>query len=1122
MAPKKVEAASSEDINPYGVFISVTVPSATLKLVLPPPAKASDPPRPFPRTHLSISVPGSVTPALGPPVDCTDGTYAYHTTKHLRRDFGLDTLHTLINNPVLISVVDSVSGLCLATATLDVLAGFALGQGTWSSPGVIELLPAAPLPNSVQCAQGSLASVSIALGHRLPPQEGPDSTAPAAPAVIDPGTPLPDPPLPYSFLSVQEAVEANLLEFSVTGALPIPDGLQAAVDTAGGRMSFSVGLQLPGGSSVVLPGGVLQGGCAVMGTHHATLPAAPGCHGAQVLQSAPHQFPAVLRSASHHAPCRSLEADLTPPQRTEHHLEDKLPLTLELARYLHNEAYSDNAWESHHAMCHLPAASQLLQPGTLAAVGPSTPLAAWAAAPAALQHGASVLPPYVPPAGKCKMLEEVSGSVKPAEGASPWATAGTRLTASLALRRPLLPAWTPPARPSQTLAQLIPARELAPAEEPHSAGDAFKAQIRDAALGLASEFQAASSDDSAPTQESPAAAAAAQAQRTKALVFELNRSGKYLALKEGLKAAVVRLVRERFRKSGAMGPNEMESLYSQLYVLLLDQMHEALSALTDSSPRPPPAPTPSASLLSSLKGLADEQEAVGGGGEGVARAMTLHKRRLVAEKNPVVWFDYATFMIGRRVWRTPADVVAHALVDASGGTPLAWALLALVTAACGSHKISDLASIEQELGRLDLQAKDSGLPPADGNGYLQAAALLIQVLGLPGPGAVALERVPNLRHSAQAVALEAALLGARVAAAHGQTEAALEGFQVLDCARPGAAALLGARVAAAHGQTEAALEGVRATVRGAVGQDTRGLQLVGQVQLAVSVRVGVRVGDDSVCLSCRQQSWPDGAPRLSLQQPFVPTQHITAVGRPPRRGHRCIPGSSRHLRGSPSQGPPQPGGHLHGPRPAAVRGRRLPHRTLRPPPRAATAWLAAALASLAMGDVAAADLALTEANLLDPTHPRVWGYLALTALRAGRPDECREALKWADKAGLCDADCILQLAQGYKDAGLPHAREEQAMLMRLLPPPGGVETEAAGGAVVGAWQAGEPGPRGLREVGARLGLARSYMASQEWADAEAQMTAARVLAVGLRGVAEAGALDLLCRELEEVEDMHMG
>lgn len=198
-------------------------------------------------------------------------------------------------------------------------------------------------------------------------------------------------------------------------------------------------------------------------------------------------------------------------------------------------------------------------------------------------------------------------------------------------------------------------------------------------------------------------------------------------------------------------------------------------------------------------------------------------------------------------------------------------------------------------------------------------------------------------------------------------------------------------------------------------------------------------------------------------------------------------------------------------------------------PRAATAWLTAALASLALGDVAAADLALTEANLLDPTNPRVWGYLALTALRAGRLDECKEALKWADKAGLYDINCILQLATGYKDAGLPHAREEQAMLMRLLPADDVVEGGAGGGG--GGVKAGSEGvvrmgegegPRGLRQVGARISLARSFLSSQEWVDAERQMVAARVLAVSLRGVAESGALDLLCRELEEVEGMHMG
>lgn len=50
-----------------------------------------------------------------------------------------------------------------------------------------------------------------------------------------------------------------------------------------------------------------------------------------------------------------------------------------------------------------------------------------------------------------------------------------------------------------------------------------------------------------------------------------------------------------------------------------------------------------------------------------------------------------------------------------------------------------------------------------------------------------------------------------------------------------------------------------------------------------------------------------------------------------------------------------------------------------------------------MGDLVAADLALTEANILDPHNPLVWGYLALTQLVGGRIAEAEMALKFAFK-----------------------------------------------------------------------------------------------------------------------------
>ena len=53
----------------------------------------------------------------------------------------------------------------------------------------------------------------------------------------------------------------------------------------------------------------------------------------------------------------------------------------------------------------------------------------------------------------------------------------------------------------------------------------------------------------------------AAAQR-KQLIFELNRSGQYLQMKEQLKAAVLRIVKEHYHKSGSMAREEMQVPYT--------------------------------------------------------------------------------------------------------------------------------------------------------------------------------------------------------------------------------------------------------------------------------------------------------------------------------------------------------------------------------------------------------------------------------------------------------------------------------------------------------------------------------------------------------------------------------
>ena len=59
--------------------------------------------------------------------------------------------------------------------------------------------------------------------------------------------------------------------------------------------------------------------------------------------------------------------------------------------------------------------------------------------------------------------------------------------------------------------------------------------------------------EGSPTDPQEAAA------KRKQLVFELNRNGQYLHLKEQLKAGVLRIVKEQYHKSGGMGREEMQA-----------------------------------------------------------------------------------------------------------------------------------------------------------------------------------------------------------------------------------------------------------------------------------------------------------------------------------------------------------------------------------------------------------------------------------------------------------------------------------------------------------------------------------------------------------------------------------
>ena len=61
-------------------------------------------------------------------------------------------------------------------------------------------------------------------------------------------------------------------------------------------------------------------------------------------------------------------------------------------------------------------------------------------------------------------------------------------------------------------------------------------------------------------------------------IDEINRSGKYLFLKEELKKSVARVAYEKYKKLGTNAMSK-DQFYSELYVYLIEQMHSTIDSL---------------------------------------------------------------------------------------------------------------------------------------------------------------------------------------------------------------------------------------------------------------------------------------------------------------------------------------------------------------------------------------------------------------------------------------------------------------------------------------------------------------------------------------------------------------
>ncbi|KAL3873547.1 hypothetical protein ACJMK2_036646 [Sinanodonta woodiana] len=209
----------------------------------------------------------------------------------------------------------------------------------------------------------------------------------------------------------------------------------------------------------------------------------------------------------------------------------------------------------------------------------------------------------------------------------------------ISLTRPLIPK-RPPEELARRVAEYIPPRPLFPkrTDGAQRAVEDFHNQVGVVANLVLEEFRDMFGDDFKSLET---VSVESMESRRQKLLYELNSSGKYFAFKEQLKHAVVKIVREKYLKtSNFENRQELQTFLSELYVYLIDQMHESLGKVLALEDQPPvPAPITDSAQL---KHFAREAEV----NENYELAAKYYQERIARNKNdPSHWLEYGTFCL---------------------------------------------------------------------------------------------------------------------------------------------------------------------------------------------------------------------------------------------------------------------------------------------------------------------------------------------------------------------------------------------------------------------------------------------------------------------------------------------
>ncbi|GMH45184.1 hypothetical protein BSKO_13141 [Bryopsis sp. KO-2023] len=746
-----------------------------------------------------------------------------------------------------------------------------------------------------------------------------------------------DPPTkiqhPYPLVPHNEVGKSCMVEFSALAAAPIPQGLKDVVaQLPEGTVQFSVGLGFDLKDETTTEALILNKG---------------SLEDNEIKWGKPKKF--FLPAAT--------------VRKLREMMEDGDQLPFEIARYLSPDAevFTDPAFAAYHAHGHVSISEQLMVPGATDILDVATSFSTVATGDGSAP---TMMPPPVQnPNPKAKPIEAAPEATKEF---CPWSE--TEVSFKLTFSKPLVPPWQPPPKPSKSFEEVIPRRPEKKAPEPKSATMEFKSQIQSLVEFLKKEYEEI---DFEGTED----------MKQKKLVFELNKSGKYLDIQTQLKKYLQNVIQERYKTKENMSKDGLAGLYNDLYVHLLDSARDAIKPVESPAPEPP---VPDQLDLGKLLCLATEYEIAGNRSD----AEKKHQDRIVVSEDPQVWYDYGAFcmrcglygraeecfrdslsldpcnvqcllslsglLLHNSIMTDPAflesaEVFLHKAKELEPDNAMVWALLAIVVE--GVYSKDDMRNIHFEVSRLANEATERGESPAQVDGFLRASGLMLD-LHLPECADRALAHVKECRDPVDEATIQL-------------------GFNR-------------ALSAQLQGRDSDAMDILKATMRLAAEEDIRGHLQLGKLHF--------KAGRCSEACDAYQQGLRTNPAAFTLEA-FM---HLGACYSAKMDWQSAC---DVYLQGC------------------------ISHPCM-------TLWLGVGIAYLRLGDLHRGELALSEANILDNRNANVWGYLALVALKEQRFDEASMALSRALEEGFKEADLSMEMGQEYFDQG--RHWESEGILKRLL------------------------------------------------------------------------------------------